>query len=264
MANNEVATTGVQALKKMLEAESVKKQFENIYKENAQLFLSGVLDLYSSTPQLQSCKPSDIIKEVLKAAVLKLPISKQLGFAYIVPYKGTPSMILGYKGLYQLALRSNMYKTIHCDVVYEGEEVLTNKLTGWIDFSGEKKSDKVVGYFAHFELHNGFSKTIYMTKENIISYAKRYSKSYSEKPDSNSIWLKEFDSMSLKTVLRRLLSKWGILTIELAAAISEDIEAEGSAEDELERIKANKANKKTMDFEDADIVSEGDENENPI
>lgn len=179
----------VDVLKSMLNAPSVVEQFQNALAKNAPTFIASVIDLYNGDNKLQLCEPKQVVMEALKAAVLHLPINKSLGFAYIIPFQNSkkddkgnwikvyePVFQMGYKGFIQLAMRTGQYRTINADVVYEGELRKANKLTGEIAFDGEKKSDKVVGYFCYFELLNGFSKTLYMTVEQMAEHAKRYSK----------------------------------------------------------------------------------------
>jgi recombination protein RecT len=200
--------------------------------------------------------------EALKAAVLKLPINKSLGFAYIVPYKEVPQFQIGYKGLIQLAMRTGQYRIINADLVYEGEFQTKNKLTGEFDMSGAKTSDKVVGYFAHIEMLNGFAKTLYMSKEQVTAHAKKYSKSFS---NPNTPWTKEFDAMAIKTVLRNLLSHYGFLSVEMATAMSSDIESDSVTDEVNGRIREN-ANRETMAFDDAEVLDENKEPQeiNPI
>ena len=146
---------------------------------------------------------------------------------------------LGYKGYIQLAERSNQYRTINADVVYEGELRKVNKLTGEIAFDGDKTSDKVMGYFCYFELLNGFSKTLYMTVEQMATHAKRYSKGLKKESTIESLmslanlpfsdnktvgWLGNFHGMAIKTVIRILLSKYGYLSVEMQQAFEHDSE----------------------------------------
>jgi recombination protein RecT len=212
------------ALKKAFDAESVQEQFRNALQENSGMFIASVIDLFGGDEYLQKCNPSLVIMEALKAALMKLPINKTLGFAYIIPYKKgdtfMPQFQLGYKGLIQLALRTNQYRIINADVVYEGEYRSRNKLTGEFDLSGEAKSDTIIGYFAHFEMLNGFAKTLYMTKERVLAHAQKYSKSYKQQ---YSPWHIEFDAMATKTVVRGLLGHWGMLSPELIQQIDEDV-----------------------------------------
>jgi recombination protein RecT len=254
--NKQVAVSKMDSLKKMLDAPSVVEQFQNAVADNSGPFIASLIDLYGSDNYLQNCEPKHVIAEALKAAVLKLPIIKTLGFAYIVPYKSSgnaflPQFQIGYKGLIQLAMRTSQYRIINADVVYEGEYRTKNKLTGEYDLSGEAKSDTIIGYFAHFEMLNGFSKTLYMTKERVIAHAKKYSKSYSVQ---NGPWTKEFDAMATKTVVRGLLGHWGYLSVEMINAMDDDKLAD--AADRVQEEVKNKANKQPMGFEEADVVEE--------
>lgn len=213
----------IQKMRTLLSDEGVKKQFANALGDASAPFVASVMEIYSSDSSLLQCEPSSVISEALKAAILKLPIIKSLGFAYIVPFKKNnvmiPTFIPGYKGYIQLAMRTGQYKTINADKVYEGELNVVNKLTGEINFSGARKSDVVIGYFAYFELLNGFSKTLYVTKDDVIKHAKKYSKSYNS---TASPWTTEFDAMSLKTVIRNLLSHYGYLSVEMMHAMADD------------------------------------------
>lgn len=206
----------------ILNAESTKKLLQNTLKENAGAFSASILDLYSTDTTLQKCNPEAVFRECLKAASLKLPINKQLGFAYVVPFKGNPQFQIGYKGLIQLALRTGAYKYINAGSVYDGEFRGADKLTGEIDLNGEAVSDTVVGYFAYIETINGFKKAMYWNKDKIAKHAKKYSQSYNS---SYSPWETNFDEMATKTVLRNLINHYGIMSIEMANAF----EAEDNA-----------------------------------
>ena len=237
----------IDALKSILKAPSVEEQFQNTLKENTGAFIASIIDLYNGDKSLQECEPKQVVMEALKAATLKLPVNKSLGFAYIVPYKTKNGMIatcqIGYKGYIQLAMRTGKYRIINADMVYEGELKTVDKLTGEIDFTGEKQSDEVVGYFAHIEMVNGFAKTLYMTKEEIITHAKKYSKSYGY---SSSAWQTDFDAMAKKTVIRNLLSHYGYLSVEMVGAIDEDIRADTAFRDQEVR---EQTGKKQFDIE---------------
>jgi len=259
--NQQVAKRGIDRLKAALYAPSIQQQFENALRDHKDAFVASVIDLYNSDNGLQECDPTALILEALKAATLKLPINKALGFAYIVKFNNsvkqadgtwlkvpTPTFIPGYKGYIQLAMRTGQYETINADVVYEGELGKIDKLTGKIEFDGEKKSDKIIGYFAHFELLNGYKKTLYVELDDIAKFAKRYSpsikgdnkvtveslKKLAGKDPTGIGWTGNFDSMALKTVLRNLLSKFGYLSVEMQNVIADDIKAD--AENERNRV----------------------------
>lgn len=277
----------VDVLKSIMNAESVQQQFKNALGKNAGTFVASVIDLYNGDTGLQQCQPKQVVMEALKAAVLHLPINKALGYAYVIPFKNTkkvngqwvkvyePVFQMGYKGYIQLAMRTGQYRTINADAVYEGELRKVNKLTGEIAFDGERTSDKVVGYFCYFELLNGFSKTLYMTVEQMANHAKRYSKGlvkYDDAgnkvdvtvdslvaladlpmaPDSKTVgWLGNFHGMAIKTVIRNLLSKYGYLSVEMQDAISNDYEGDDATDDRGTLIQ-NNANAKTVDMADVD------------
>jgi len=224
--------TNIARMRSVLDNVSIKKQFENALGKESAPFIASVMEIYSSDSKLIACNPDLVVKEALKAAILKLPVIKALGHAYIVPYNknvkkddGTwgkvaiPTFIIGYKGLIQLAIRSGQYETINADVVYKGELQLVDKISGEIAFKGNRTSDDIEGYFAYFKLLNGFSKTLYMSKDNLEAHAKKYSKTWGLK---DGVWETNRDEMALKTVLRNLLTKWGLLSIEMISVVAQD------------------------------------------
>ena len=250
--------TPVQKMKSIINADSVQEQFRNALKDGAPLFVASLIDIYSNDKYLQQCQPQAVIMEALKAATLKLPINKNLGFAYIVPYKNSkgqsePQFQIGYKGYIQLAMRTGQYKYINADVVYEGELKGYDKVTGEIDLSGEAKSSKVIGYFAYIETVNGFKKPLFWTKEKVIEHAKRYSKSYSKK---NSAWQSNFDVMALKTMLRNLLSKYGVMSVEMMNAFTADSADERTPEAQVEDEIRENANSEAIDIQATPVEPE--------
>lgn len=228
---NQIQANGLATLRGVLANETMKRRFEEILKESAGAFMASIIELYQGDSYLQKCSANAVVLEALKAATLKLPINKALGFAYIIPYGSTPTFVIGYKGLIQLAMRSGQYRYINADVVCEGEEIHYNRVTGALEIQGVPKSDKVIGYFAYFQLLNGFEKAIYWTRERVTEHAQKYSKSFSI---NGSAWKTNFDDMALKTVLRRIISKYGVMSVEFAEAVAHDnaderIEAEARA-----------------------------------
>jgi recombination protein RecT len=223
MAQNSTALQKIDVFKGVLNNQTIRAQLKNSLKENAGAFMSSMIDLYAGDTTLQGCDPESVAMECIKAAALKLPISKALGFAYVVPFKGKPTFLVGYKGLIQLAMRTGQYRTINADVVYEGEYERGDKLTGEIILSGEKVSDKIIGYFCYIELINGFAKTLYMTKDQVEAWAKKYSPSYNS---NYSPWKTEFDKMAQKTVIRRLISTYGPMSMEMQNVLDADDDAE--------------------------------------
>ncbi len=234
----------------------VQTQLKNVLGKNASTFATSLIEVFSNDNQLQSCEPNKVIQEAIKAATLKLPLNKQLGYAYIVVFNNwdkvkrckvpTPTLTIGYRGYIQMAMRTGQYRNINADVVYEGELLGKDKLSGEIDLSGDKTSEKIEGFFAHFETINGFRKTLYMSLSEMAAYALKFSPSFKRKATADNPlptvddlcdiankqaiegstgkvgWEGDFLSMGTKTVLRRLLSKYGYLSIEMMNAISDD------------------------------------------
>lgn len=221
--NKQLAVSPVSRLKQVMASPSVQEQFKNALAENSNLFVASLIDLYASDTYLQNCDPSLVVMEALKAATLKLPINKSLGFAYVVPYKKQGKLIpqfqLGYKGMVQLAMRSGVYKYLNADVIYDGEYKGFSKLTGDLDLTGSKTGDAVVGYFAYIETVNGFRKAMFCSRDDMEKHAKKYSKAYDR---DSSPWKTEFDAMGTKTMLRMLLGKYGLMTVDMADGMQVD------------------------------------------
>ena len=258
----------IDLMKSVINAPSVQEQFQNALGEHKDAFVASLIDLFTGDKSLQTCKPQMVIAEALRAATLRLPLNKALGFAYIVVFNNsvknpdgswtkvpTPTFVPGYKGYIQLAMRTGQYRTINADFVYEGEMRRVSRLTGELALDGEKKSDKIVGYFCYFELLNGFNKTLYMSVEDMAQYALRYSPSFKGKnrpttdaliklahanqPSSKVGWEGNFNDMALKTVIRRLLSKYGYLSVEMQNALSKDVEDAQMSRNDLISENAN-------------------------
>lgn len=267
----------IDLMKSVINAPSVQEQFQNALGEHKDAFVASLIDLFTGDKQLQTCKPALVIAEALRAATLRLPLNKALGFAYIIVFNNsvknpdgswskvpTPTFVPGYKGYIQLAMRTGQYRTINADFVYEGEMRKVSKLTGEIALDGEKKSDKIIGYFCYFELLNGFNKTLFVSVEDMAAYALRYSPSFkgNKKPSAEALiklaqanqpsskvgWEGNFNDMALKTVIRRLLSKYGYLSVEMQNALSKDVEDSQMSRNDL--ISEN-ANTQAIELENA-------------
>ena len=255
---------------------------QNTLRENRGTFCTSLMELFSSDEKLMQCKPTDLMAEALKAASLHLPLNKQLGQCYILPFKNkgimTPTLVVGTRGYLQLAMRTGKYETINSDVVYEGELKGYDKVTGRLDLSGVRSSNVPVGYFAYFRMKNGLSKLLYMTLDEVCIYAKQYSPTvkFSEKTTAESLknlalkqaeegsgdgvgWYSNFESMALKTVLRRLLSKWGELSIESNDIINLDEAPTVSSSKERDVQFAEAKEVATVDTNTGEIVQPGDE-----
>lgn len=259
---------------------------QNTLRENKGTFCTSLMELFSSDEKLMQCKPTDLMAEALKAASLHLPLNKQLGQCYILPFKNkgimTPTLVVGTRGYLQLAMRTGKYETINSDVVYEGELTGYDKVTGRLDLSGVRSSNVPVGYFAYFRMKNGLSKLLYMTLEEVCIYAKQYSPTvkFSDKTTAESLkklalkqaaegsgdgvgWYSNFESMALKTVLRRLLSKWGELSIESNDIINLDEAPAVSSANERDVQFAEAKEVATVDTTTGEIVQPGSEVSQP-
>ena len=233
-------TTGVQVgasksvttlLNSMLDSEGYRKRFDELLGDRSPQFISSIVSLVNADPNMQKVfyqAPVTIIQASLKAAVFNLPIDPNLGYAYIVPFNnkkegGTKRMeaqfIMGWKGMNQLALRSGAYHKINIVDVREGELTHYNRLTEDIEIDfveDEDERDKlpIVGWVGFFRLTNGMEKIIYMTKKQIEAHEKKHRKGqYMGKG-----WREDLDAMASKTVFRRLIGKWGLMSIDYQKA----------------------------------------------
>ncbi|MDB2051964.1 recombinase RecT [Clostridium perfringens] len=225
-------------VKGLMENPSIKKRFEGVLKEKAPQYMSSIVNLVNSDTNLQKCDGMSVIASCMVAATMDLPVDKNLGYAWVVPYGSRAQFQMGYKGYIQLALRTGQYKAINVVEIREGELVSWNPLTEEIevDFS-KRKSDAVIGYAGYFKLINGFEKTVFWTKEEVNNHANKFSKTVNSK---NSVWKSNFDAMAKKTVLRNLLSKWGILSIEMQKAFTADENLVNKEfMDDVENVQAN-------------------------
>jgi recombination protein RecT len=265
----------VKTVETLMSKSDVKSKFTDVLGKKAPGFIASIIT--ASKNNLKDVEPGSILKSAMTAATLDLPIEQNLGFAYLVPYNNKVNgqwikqaqFQLGYKGYIQLAIRSGQYKTINAIEVYEGEIKKINRLTGEIELNeneSEIDRSKVIGYMAYFRLINGFEKSLYMSKEEVEAHAKKYSKVYAS--GKSCLWKTDFDAMAIKTVLKRLISKYGIMSIEMQKAVLSD-QAIIDENDNLiyadnpEHEMEEKANKKTIDMDeviDAEVEEVVEEN----
>lgn len=223
----EVKPSPITGLEALLKAPNIKGRFEQMLGKKAAGFISSILSAVNVNPALKTCDPRSIIAGAAIAASLDLPINPNLGFAFLVPYSGKAQFQCGWKGIVQLAIRTNQYRSMNASEVYEDELDYWNPITGEFAFTDQKtwkhryenKRDKIVGYVAFFRLTNGFEKYLYMTRAQVETHGKQYSKSYHNEKGN---WKLRFDAMALKTVVKLILSKWGILSIEMQTAMAKD------------------------------------------
>lgn len=249
--NNIVAQKEAKTLKGMLEMPAYKNKFNEMLGKKAAGFMSSIIAVTNNNKYLAKANPATVIGAAAQAAMLDLPINQSLGFAYIVPYGNEAQFQLGYKGYIQLAQRSGQYVDIGAKTVYEGELEYENRLLDKFKF-GERTGDKVIGYLAYFRLTNGFEKMLFMTLDEMQAHAKKYSKNY--KGGTDKWGLTDFNTMAEKTVLKRLLSKYGPLSIE-SVQMSQALSNDGSV------ISMNKDGDFDVNFDGETIDAEYEETE---
>lgn len=248
-ASNTTAKNAVQAAR--------KTQFQAIIKDSkvqanltgtlgdaarTKTFTSSLISAVSTNPALQECEGMSIISAALLGESLNLSPSPQLGHYYMVPFKDNKAgiskatFVLGWKGYYQLALRSGQYRNIDAVAIKEGELDEYDPITGEIKIHAisdpmERENAKTIGYYAWFELINGFKKAMYWPKEKMEAHALKYSKGYAAKK-GYTFWEKDFDGMALKTMYRQLISKYGIMSLEMQKAYVNDMTVQTSTDPE--------------------------------
>ena len=220
---NEIQTQQPQTLQQLMNSGAVMKKLNDVLgsEKKAASFVSSVISVANGNQQLRNANPMTILGSAMVAATLDLPVVPTLGLAYIVPYKGQCQFQLGYKGLIELAERSGQFKNIIDEVVYDGQLVKKNKFTGEYEFDEDaKKSDTVIGYMARMDLINGFSKTIFWTKEEVEAHAKKFSQAF--RSGYSSPWKSGFDAMARKTVLKALFAKYAPKSVAIQQAVKFD------------------------------------------
>lgn len=231
-----VETTKMTA-KALFNKDEVKAKFQELLGKRASSFITSVLQIVASNKYLQNADPNSVYHSAAVAATLDLPLNNALGFACIVPYnesykddngkwqkRQVAQFQIMYKGFKQLALRSGQFVVMNVTDVREGEIKEQDRLRGYIEFEWVKEDVKrkalpIVGYVSYFELLNGYSKTLYMTVEELRDHAQEYSQTYQQKKGK---WVDDFDAMCRKTVIKLNLSKDAPLSIEMQKALIAD------------------------------------------
>jgi len=257
MANTLVAkkteTSSKNQFSLFISTEGVKNLVKNAVKDEKG-FISSIVSAVATNPKLAECEHKSVLSAALLGASLNLQMSPTLGQFYFIPFEDKKQsrelgrkvmlaqFILGYKGLLQLAIRSGFYKRINVLAIKEGEFISYNPLTEdfqakMITDDSEREKAETIGYYAMFEYLNGFTKSLYWSKKKMEGHADKYSKAFNladfaklkagkiNQEDMwkfSSFWYQDFDGMGLKTMLRQILSKWGILSVELQKAIETD------------------------------------------
>jgi len=220
--------------------DQTRDRFASVVGErNAGAYISSVMIAVKESSALQQCALDSIYVTALRAATLRLSVDQSTGQAYIVPFKGRAVLVVGYKGLYDMAVRTGKYRYINVGPIYEGQIVEENQITGFHSIirnpDGKINKQKIIGWIGAFEMNpergmtNGFGKTIYMTVEEIHEHAKQYSASYGK---STSPWKTETPKMERKTVLRLLIRRWGYLDPADVSAL-EEVESDAPVDGEI-------------------------------
>lgn len=217
-----------------LSKDGVRNQINKIVGgKDGQRLISAVVSAVNTNPALQECTNQSILSGALLGESLKLSPSPVLGNYYLVPYKDNKTgttvaqFQMGYKGYIQLAIRSGYYKKLNVLAIKEGELVKFDPLNEEIEVNliedeEEREKAETIGYYATYTYLNGFKKSIYWSKKKMIAHAERYSAGYRKK-SGHTFWEKDFDAMAYKTMLRQLISKWGIMSIDLTQALENDM-----------------------------------------
>lgn len=234
MVNNSLVKSKKTNLTAYLTSDAVKSQINKVIGgNNGDRFVSSIISAVQANASLKECTSPSIVSAALLGYSLKLSPSPQLGQYYLVPFYNRKKGLseaqfnLGYKGYIQLALRSGQYKKLNVLAIKEGELINYNPLdeeieVKLIDDEEERENAKTIGYYAMFEYLNGFKKTMYWSKAKMESHALKYSQGYKAKK-GYTFWEKDFDSMAYKTMLRQLISKWGIMSIDMQSALDSDM-----------------------------------------
>ena len=219
-----------------LTSDAVKEQINKVVgSKNGTRFISSIVSAVNNNKELQACSSASILSAALLGESLNLSPSPQLGQYYLVPFNNKDGKVaqfqLGYKGYIQLAIRSGQYKKINVLAIKEGELVRYDPLNeeievNLIEYEEEREKAQTIGYYAMFEYTNGFKKAMYWSRAKMEAHAIKYSAGYAadkRKRTQYTFWSKDFDGMAYKTMLRQLISKWGIMSIDLVTAIDADM-----------------------------------------
>lgn len=236
-------------------------------------FVTAITSAVTTNPALSECEAATIVSAGLLGESLNLSPSPQLGQYYLVPFKDRKNSItvaqfqLGYKGYIQLAIRSGQYKKLNVLPIKQGELISFNPLEEEIEVQliedeAERENAPTIGYYAMFEYTNGFKKAMYWSKAKMESHAEKYSAGYKAKK-GYTFWEKDFDAMACKTMLRQIISKWGIMSIDMQKAIESDtavIHEDGA----VDYIDAPVQEAETVQAEVIEVESSPAENTQPI
>lgn len=235
-------------VKQLVSSDAVRQKFTEVLGQKAPQFLASITNVVAGSTKLKQCSANSIMSAAFVAATYDLPIDSNLGFAAIVPYNNSKwnpqtrqydkymeaQFQIMYKGFIQLAIRSGYYKRMNYAVVYKDELKSYNPITGEIEFVEDFSKctlreqgveETVAGYYARFELITGYVQELFMSRQAVDNHARKYSQAYRydlNEGKKSSKWTTDFEAMALKTVIKLLLSKWGILSVDMQRAIQDD------------------------------------------
>lgn len=297
-----------QKISEFLATDAMKKKINEVVGgKDGQQFVTAIISAVSTNPQLAECENSSIFSAALLGQALRLSPSPQLGQYYIVPFNNSDrgckvaQFQLGYKGYIQLAIRSGQYKKINVLAIKEGELIEYDPLNeeikvNLIEDEELREQAKTIGYYAMFEYLNGFRKTLYWSKNKMLAHADKYSKAFSVNATKgkypkvsfadfeagkvaeedmwqySSFWYKDFDGMAYKTMLRQLISKWGIMSVDMQTAIEKDmavIKENGDYEyidnnsNEIDVVSNEKSNEEKVEIQE-NVNEKKEEYEDPF
>lgn len=226
-----------------LNSPKVQQYLKDVIGNNKDKFTTNLISVINQNKTLQECTNISLMSGAIVATTLNLSLNSAFGYAYLVPYNNKKQNIkeaqfqIGYKGYIQLALRTGEYKRINAVPIYKAQFKKWNALTEELELNDTFIEDEVVGYVSYFKLNNGFEKTMFWGYDKMLSHADTYSQAFNleiakklknnEIPEKDlwkysSYWYKDFDGMALKTMLRQILSKYGIMSEEMQKAYEYD------------------------------------------
>lgn len=233
--------SNLQTFNRTITDSKTQEYLKQVLGNKKESFVNNLTALVANNKQLQECEPLSLMFAAIKATALDLPLDPNLGFAYVIPYNckekdkdGKEIWVkkaqfqIGYKGFVQLGMRTGQFETINVRDVREGELIDEDFISGEFIFKklkDDREEAKTIGFVAYFKLINGFRKALYMTSEEVDRHANRYSQTYSSDKrhiKESSKWTTDFASMAEKTVLKRLLSKYAPLSVQMQEAIRID------------------------------------------
>lgn len=243
--SNEIIKSEKKSITSYLNSSAMQEYLHDVIGNNKDKFITNLVSVTNQNKSLQECTNMSLVSGALVATTLNLSLNSAFGYAYLVPFKNKKNATteaqfqIGYKGYIQLALRTGEYQRINAVPIYKSQFVSWNALTEDLKLNSfdNFEDDELVGYVAYFKLNNGFEKTMFWSHDKMLTHADTYSQAFkadiAEKIKNNKIpqtdmwryssfWYKDFDSMALKTMLRQILSKYGIMSDEMQKAYEYD------------------------------------------